>query len=154
MIWRPKARNKRVKASQCHRVDALKFKRKGDLTAFAQKHPGALTGYFLSGVHARMSRGIIAESKQLRDAHVGAWAQKCGGMTEARDIREVATLAAIMDAVNQEDLPHAMDIMAQRILAIQFAKKRGSSWEKAEALELVPAEGQTLLAGGLAALTQ
>jgi hypothetical protein len=50
----------------------------------------------------------------------------------------VATLASAMDAINRREVQQAMDILSQRILAIQLAKRKGGSWEKAEAVELIP----------------
>ena len=43
-----------------------------------------------------------------------------------------------MDAINRVEIQQAMDILSQRILAIQLAKRKGGSWEKAEAVELIP----------------
>ena len=45
-----------------------------------------------------------------------------------------------------------MDILGQRMLAIQQAKKKGGSWEKAEAIELT-GTGNGAVASGLLRLT-
>ena len=58
---------------------------------------------------------------------VQAWAERHSGLSELRDLREVMTLAAVMDAVNSDTLEEAMDILGQRMLAIQQAKKKGGS---------------------------
>ena len=72
----------------------------------------------------------------LRNASVSQWAAQHSGLTEVRDQREVATLAQVMDLINPRTLEEAMDVLAQRIVAIQQAKKKGGSWEKAESIEL------------------
>ena len=58
-----------------------------------------------------------------------------------------------MDAVNARDLALAMDILAQRIIAVQQAKRKGGTWEKAEAIELTAPAGADAVAGGLLRLT-
>ena len=43
-----------------------------------------------------------------------------------------------MEHICRDDVSRALDILAQRITAISLAKgKKGGSWEKAEAIELV-----------------
>jgi hypothetical protein len=153
LTWKSEGSNRRVDPRHIVRIEAQKFQKKGSIQAFAASHPGALTGYFLAGVYARMLKGsIIQETKELRNASVMAWVAQ-SGLNEVRDVREVATLACAMDAVNRRDLQHCMDILSMRILSIQAAKKKGGSWEKAVALELVPESGGSLLTGGMAALT-
>ena len=53
-----------------------------------------------------------------------------------------------------ETLETAMDTLAQRILAIQAAKKKGGSWEKAEQAELVVGPSTGAMASGLLRLIQ
>ena len=55
--WKEKGRDRRVSYEDLAHVDGLKWKKKGDLIAFAMKNPGALTGHFLAGVYARLSEG-------------------------------------------------------------------------------------------------
>ena len=118
-------------------LEGRRFKARGELLTFAAKSPGALSGYFLSMIHQKLSAGRVTQTKQLRDVSVSSWAERHAGVTETRDQREIATLAAVMDAVNGRMLAEAMDILSQRIVAIQRAKTSGSSWAKAENLELV-----------------
>ena len=152
--WRgPKAKSRRVDPAQERKLETEKFKAKGDLLAFAAKHPGALSGYFLAMVHRKLSHGRLTETKQLRHASVTTWAQAHSGLTELRDQREVQTLALVMDLINAQDLATAMDVLAQRIIAIQRAKAKGGSWEKAEAAELLAGTGGGVAAGGLLKLT-
>ena len=73
-------------------------------------------------------------AKQLRVVNVSAWANKGCGLSEVRDIREATTIAAAMDKIQQRDLEGAMDILCQRILALQAAKANNGSWGKAEGL--------------------
>ena len=96
--------------------------------------------------------GVISRSSQLRDASVAQWALQMSGLPELRDQREAATLSQTMDHINRDELAQAMDLLAQRVLAIQAAKRKGGSWEKAEALELLPPAGAALAAGAMASL--
>ena len=106
----------------------------------------------MAGIHARMSAGIVRRTSDLRKVSVQQWAQQHTGLSEVRDIREVATLAAVIDHVNNKNLAGAIDILAQRVLAIQAAKRKGGSWDKAEILELLPGHNVPLAAGGMMAL--
>ena len=142
--WKAKAKDRKVKFEEIHAVDREKFKRKGELMAYATKHPGALTAHFLASIYARLLKGRVERSSQLREASVVAWAAQHSGLSEVRDVREVLTLAEAMDSINRKEIERAMDILAQRILAIQQAKRKGGSWDKAEAIELIP--GGTSLA--------
>jgi len=135
-----------------HAVDAQKFKRKGELLAYATKHPGALSAHFLASIYARLSKGRMTKSSQLREANVVQWASQHSGLTEIRDVREVLTLAEAMDCINRREISRAMDVLAQRILAIQQAKRKGGSWEKAECIELIPS-GNALASSSMLALT-
>ena len=58
-----------------------------------------------------------------------------------------------MDLVSAADLATAMDVLAQRIIAIQRAKTKGGSWPKAEAVGLLTGTGGGVAAGGLLKLT-
>ncbi|CAE7221804.1 unnamed protein product [Symbiodinium sp. CCMP2592] len=145
-------KSKHVKYDDLSHVDGLKWKKKGDLVAFAAKHPGALTAHFLAGVYARLSKGTMTRTSQLREASVAAWAHQFTGLSEIRDLKEVLTLAEILDSVNRREIERAMDILCQRILAIQVAKMKGGSWEKAEAIELVNTQ-KSLASSSMLALT-
>eukprot|EP00439_Symbiodinium_sp_Y106_P032441 s2228_g3.t2 len=150
--WKESAKDKHVAYTDLAHVEGLKWKKKGDLIAFATKHPGALTAHFLAGVYARLSKGTLSRSSQLREASVAAWAHQFTGLTEIRDIKEVLTLAEILDSVNRREIARALDILCQRILAIQAAKMKGGSWEKAEAIELISTQ-KSLASTGMLALT-
>ena len=150
--WGYKAKTKDVEHSQIYALDQQKFKRKGELVAYATKHPGALTAHFLASIYARLSKGRLTRSSQLRQASVVSWASQFSGLTEIRDIREVLTLAEAMDAINRKEIARAMDVLTQRILAIQQAKKKGGTWEKAEMIELIPS-GSAVASSSMLALT-
>ena len=64
----------------------------------------------------------------------------------------MVTLSEVLDAVNRREIAQAMDIVCQRILAIQAAKTKGGSWEKAEAIELVN-NSKSLASTSMLALT-
>ncbi|CAK9024414.1 unnamed protein product [Durusdinium trenchii] len=67
-------------------------------------------------------------------------------------LQEVITLAEVLDAVNRKEIAQALDIISQRILAIQQARQKGGSWEKSEAIELVDTR-KTLASTSMLALT-
>ena len=137
---------------EVHAIDSQKFKRKGELVAYATKNPGALSAHFLASIYARLSKGRVERSSQLREANVVTWASQHSGLSEVRDVREVLTLAEAMDCINRREIERAMDILSQRILAIQQAKRKGGSWEKAEMIELIPS-GTSLASSSMLALT-
>eukprot|EP00434_Breviolum_minutum_P045769 symbB.v1.2.041102.t1/scaffold7825.1/size10313/1 len=87
--WKAKAKDRKVKFEEIHAVDREKFKRKGELMAYATKHPGALTAHFLASIYARLLKGRVERSSQLREASVVAWAAQHSGLSEVRDVREV-----------------------------------------------------------------
>eukprot|EP00438_Fugacium_kawagutii_P020628 Skav223011 [mRNA] locus=scaffold1422:63331:69191:+ [translate_table: standard] len=140
LTWREKGKDKKVTYEDLTYVDQLRLKKKGDLLSFAAKNPGALTAHFLAGVYARLSKGTISRSSQLREASVSAWAHQHSGLSEPRDLKEVLTLAEVLDHVNRREIARALDIIVQRIVAIQQARQKGGSWEKAENLELVSSQ--------------
>ena len=150
--WKDDGKDKKVSFAHLSHVDGLKLKKKGDLVVFAAKNPGALTAHFLAGVYARLSKGTITRTSQLRDVSVAQWAHQYAGLTEVRDIKEVLTLAEVLDAVNRKEVATALDVLCQRILAIQAAKQKGGSWEKAEQIELVDSR-KTLASSSMLALT-
>jgi len=146
-------KDRAVSAAEQMKLEQVKFKKKGDLLTFAAKHPGALSGFFLAGVYAKLSKGLmLTRSKQLRAASVAAWVDRAG-LTGVRDVREVLTLGYVMDCISKKELAQAMDILAQRILAIQSAKRKGGTWERAEMLELTPTSGAAMAPGGMLQLT-
>jgi len=128
---------KQVTARMLHAVEGHRFKKKGDVVQYAATHPGALSGYFLAQCFARLSKGTVSTQGDLNKVSVAQWASQHAGLSDIRDTREVATLASAMDAINRREVQQAMDILSQRILAIQLAKRKGGSWEKAEAVELI-----------------
>jgi hypothetical protein len=135
------------------RLESQKFNAKGDLLAFASRHPGALSGFFLSMCHRKLSHGRVQDSRELRTVSVSGWAQQFAGLTELRDQKEVQHLALCMDLINGRDLEQAMDLLAQRISAVQMAKRKGGSWEKAENIELLAGPRMGSAAGGILKLT-
>ena len=134
--WRAGGRSRTVRPSELRWLETRRFKARGELLAFAAEHPGALSGFFLSLCHQKLSHGMVKKTGDLRKVSVQQWAEKYAGLTELRDQREVLTIAAVMDAINTKDLEIAMDILAQRVVAVQQAKSKGGTWEKAEKLEL------------------
>ncbi len=150
--WKERGRDRKVTYGNLAAVDQLKLKKRGDLLAFAAKSPGALTAHFLAGVYARLSKGTVNQSSQLREASAVSWAHQFSGLTEVRDQKEVLTLCEILDHVNRREIARALDILVQRIVAIQSAKAKSGSWEKAESLELVSNQ-RSLASSSMLALT-
>ena len=151
--WSMKARDQAVSPAQLAKVDAERFKRRADLLRFATEHPGALSAHFLSAVRIKLGRGTVTRSKQLRDVPMAEWVQSGhSGLSEVRDQREALTLAAAMDALSRSDVARAMDLLSMRLVALQKAKCKGGSWEKAQTVELIPAPGTELGPAGLTAL--
>ena len=156
MKWKQKGSNHRITPEQLHEVDRMKFKKRGDILSFASTHPGALTAGFLAEVHRRCGLGAVKETKDLRVAPVRTWAAKseCTGLSDLRDCRELATLATVMDHINLNEVAQALDVIVQRIGAIQIAKQKGSTWERAERSELIPGAGTLMAPSGVLQLTQ
>ena len=67
-------------------------------------------------------------------------------------MKEVLTLSEILDSVNRDEISQALDVLVQRILAIQAAKSKGGTWERAEAIELID-NRKTLASTAMLALT-
>ena len=96
---------------------------------------------------------MITKSSQLRGLSLSSWTAQFTGLTELRDLREIMTIPAAIDRVNRREISQALGTLCQRVLAIQCAKRKGSSWEKAETLELIRGAGSSLASGGMNALT-
>ena len=69
-----------------------------------------------------------------------------------RDLREAQTIAAAIEQVSRRDLERAMDILCMRLVALQRAKAKGGSWEKAQRCELIPEPGSEAGPSGLGPL--
>ena len=150
--WRENGKNRKVRAKELTRLDGEKFKKTGDVIAYAESHPGALGAFFLAAIYQRMTKGLLTESKQLRDVNCSQWAAAHSGLQEMRDLREVQTLCMILDILNRRQLSKAIDALSQRVLAIQQAKRKDGKWEKAEMLELLPPTGTSLVPAGMRSL--
>ena len=133
-------------------VDAAKFKKRGDLLAYAQRFPGALSAHFLAAIDSKVHKGMLQESKSLRQVSVASWASSHTGLSETRDLREVANLAAAMDHIARDEISQALDVLSQRIISIQNAKKPGGKWEKSEQVELIATSGAGLASSGMLSL--
>jgi hypothetical protein len=57
-----------------------------------------------------------------------------------------------MDCIAREEVGQALDILAQRVISIQNAKKPGGKWEKSEQIELVLPSGAGLASSGMLSL--
>ena len=150
--WRSDEKVRKISPTSARRVSTRKFKARGDLCSYAEKNPGALSGHFLITIFERLYNHIPADTRELRRASVVSWAQKYGGLSEVRDQREVQTLAYCMDSLQRKEIEIVVDVMAKHIIAIQQAKSKGGSWEKAQKLELVAPDGAGAMPSGMARL--
>ena len=67
-----------------------------------------------------------------------------GPQTSIRNIREMHTLAVVLDHLALGRTRAAADVCAQRLKALEMAVTTGT-WEKAQYIELVEPEGATLV---------
>ena len=58
-----------------------------------------------------------------------------------RNVRELRTLAAIIDGICQNDSMRSLDVAVQRFKSIELFMSQGS-WEQGNLLELIPSEGE------------
>ena len=124
------------------------------MLAFATQHPGALSAAFLQMVHQKYTQIMMRETRELRSNNLVEWAAMHCSVTEKRDQKELATLCLAMDCINARKLATAMDVLAQRVNAIQVAKTQGGSWEQAARIELTLPTGSATTSSGLLRLTQ
>ena len=153
MRWRAKGKNNRIDPKKVQKFAVRRFRDQGDVISFAAQHPGALTAHFLHMVHQRFTQLMMRETKQYRDHALVDWAAQHSGLSEVRDQKEVMTLCLAMDSINARKLETAMDVLSQRINAIQAAKAKGGSWDKAAKIELTLPPGQSSASSGLLRLT-
>ena len=152
MAWRRKGKNSRVTYANFARVDTMKFKRRAELLAFADKHPGVLAAHFLNGVRHKQGRGNVTETKDLRSVAAADWVVSSGQLKEVRDIREATTLATVLDHLNGDRTSQAVDTIAMRIVAMTRAKGKDGSWEKASRMELISDANEALGPSGVIGL--
>jgi hypothetical protein len=152
VAWRRKGKNSRVTYANFARVDTMKFKRRAELLAFADKHPGVLAAHFLNGVRHKQGRGNVTETKDLRSVAAADWVVSSGQLKEVRDIREATTLATVLDHLNGDRTSQAVDTIAMRIVAMTRAKGKDGSWEKASRMELISDANEALGPSGVIGL--
>ena len=148
VLWSPSKRSK-ISADNARKLGQEKFRSRSELLTFAAKHPGALSGHFLTSVFERLHNELPRNMTDLRRTSVTQWSQKYSGLTEVRDQREVATLSLAVDLCSRGDLSALMDVLCQRILAVQQAKQKGGTWEKAMNIELVSGDGAAAAPSGM-----
>jgi hypothetical protein len=141
--WSARGKNRKVSPALERRLETEKFKTKGDLQAFAAEHPGALTANFLRQCQNKTGGGRIAETKQLRRVSTVQWQERHANLKDIRDQKEVLTLCTAIDYINEERLAEALDVLSQRVLAIQGGEidmgARGrsqASWSSRTSLEV------------------
>ena len=154
--WRWRGKDRKVSAGSIARLDAEKFKQgRSALLAFAQQHPGALTAHFVNACRQKMrgAAGCVTRTRELRELDLSQWVSSgASGLTETRDLRELYTLASVFDAVQKRDAERALDVLVMRVQALQRAKAKGGSWEKASRIELIAEAGAEMSATGVAGI--
>ena len=105
-------------------------------------------------VRQRSSQGAMADAKWRRQLSVVDWARDQLQLTELRDQMVIMTLSLAMDKVSIQELEGAMGTLAQRIAAVQAARRRAASRGRAAREEhTLPGQAPTT-SSGLLRLTQ
>ena len=122
--------------------------------SYALEKPGTLTTLFLYQLRQRMHGSAPRSLSDLYQVDVGHWAGTSTGLKELRDRREVALLGKALSLLNRRKDKEAADLMVQRVREVLYAKRAGSSWEKAELISLLPSASasSTALPDGALAL--
>ena len=154
--WDSKAKDRAVSPRMLSRIETEKFKGRSVLLAFAQKYPGALTAAFINNIRQKLrgGAGMVTRSKQLREIDVTRWVTDTSELSELRDKREAVTIATMLNFINADQAAHAMDVGVMRLQALQTAKTKGGSWEKASKGELIPESGGDVRVAGVSGLMQ
>ena len=157
--WKQDGRNHKVTAEDLARLDQERFKAVGTgsgtsrpaLFTFCQRSPGAVTAHFLAQVRQRLLSpgGRPRQTKEFRSATCVDWVDNVSGLCELRSQREAYTLTSILDTANKDCIAEALDILVMRLHALQVAKAKGGTWEKASQIELIGASTASLLPAGL-----
>ena len=69
-------------------------------------------------------------------------------------IREAKTLSSVLDLLALDRPREAADVIAQRLIAMEFVTKEGGSWDVAKFVELVPQDGAALMDKSLRAMAK
>ena len=105
-------------------------------------------------VYQKYTQIMTKKTKDLRSHNLVEWAAMHYMVSEKRDQKELATLCLAMDCINVGKLATTMDVLSQRVNAIQVAKSQGGSWDKAARIELTLPTGAATTSSGLLRLTQ
>ena len=97
-------------ATQSQALNKVKFKQTGDIIQMHMQYPGALGASFLANIRLK-TKGLPLKTSDLRDVNVSEWARgKETGVTDPKALREVQTLAAVIDHLNNDMLPQLLDV--------------------------------------------
>ena len=144
------------KPEEVHRTEHLTFKKRKDLLAFHERHPGALAAQFLLQVRRKLSRPMPENSHQLIRTDTSVWSTtpSMNELKELRHQKEVQFLGKLMMDLAEERLPQVLDAVVMRVREIRTAKAAGGSWDKAATISLMPSTApvSTVLPDGALAL--
>ena len=136
----------KIGVTMMSRLQGLRLRRRHELHKLAQEYPGALGALFLIQVKQKAMGSSPERVADLYDIDPGRWAATLSGLKEIRDLREVQCLSRLIAQINENKLPQAVDLAAQRIKEILLAKKAGSSWENAGLISLLPSDQASMTA--------
>ena len=126
------------------RVCGIRLKRRSDLIALSNRYPGLLAALFLTQVRNKLMMGDPSSVKELLQTDPARWGATMSNLKDTRDLREVQLLCRVMQMLNTDKIPHAMDLLAQRIKEVAMAKgKTGGAWEKGNLLSLMTCDSSS-----------
>ena len=126
------------------RVCGIRLKRRSDLIALSNRYPGLLAALFLTQVRNKLMMGDPSSVKELLQTDPARWGATMSNLKDTRDLREVQLLCRVMQMLNTDKIPHAMDLLAQRIKEVAMAKgKTGGTWEKGNLLSLMTCDSSS-----------
>lgn len=135
------------RSSECTRWQARGRNRK--LAPGKINKLGALPAHLLQLVRLRLkgAAGVIRETKPLRDVGVSSYISSGSiGLSGLRDLREAATLEAVLGTFIRAALSSALGVVVTRLQALQASTWKGGGSEIASKVLLVPEPGASVMA--------
>ena len=89
-------------------------------------------------VRKKLMRPQAEDTRDLLDTDPATWSSTQADMKDVRDLKEVQFLTKLLAEINADRLAEAVDLLVMRVREIRMAKMTGGSWEKANAVSLMP----------------
>ena len=125
------------------------------LARMARRNPGSVLGMLLQRIQEELdvlSTGTPGGGSVMQASRVVSYLQQVirpkHGMGWTRDLREMLSLAVVIDKLRQGQVAEAGDVLAARFLAIETAMNDGS-WTAAQHLELAAPEAYGAVTPGV-----